>query len=92
MLSSVLICTSTTINYNMHLDVNECEVLNGGCDHRCKNTNGSYVCQCNKGFFLDGNGKSCSGKLYLTPFQPNVAFYVEISYLNCTAQHWAKIC
>ena len=55
----------------MHLDVNECEVLNGGCQHQCKNTNGSYVSQCNKGFFLDGNGKTCSGKLDLKPFQPN---------------------
>ena len=45
----------------MHLDVNECETLNGGCDHQCKNTNGSYICECNAGFFLDGNGKTCSG-------------------------------
>ena len=45
----------------MYLDVNECEESNGGCKHQCKNTNGSYVCQCNKGFFLDGNGKTCSG-------------------------------
>ena len=45
----------------MHLDVNECETLNGGCDHQCKNTNGSYICECNAGFLLDGNGKTCSG-------------------------------
>ena len=44
------------------LDVNECETLNGGCEHLCKNNNGSYVCECNGGFFLDGNGKTCSGK------------------------------
>ena len=45
----------------MYLDINECDVLNGGCQHHYKNTNGSYVCQCSKGFFLDGNGKTCSG-------------------------------
>ena len=45
----------------MHLDVNECQMLNGGCEHDCINTNGSYVCKCKKGFFLDGNGKTCSG-------------------------------
>ena len=45
----------------MALDINECETSNGGCEHQCKNTNGSYTCECNKGFSLNGNGKSCSG-------------------------------
>ena len=48
----------------MPLDVNECEISNGGCEHHCKNINGSYVCGCKEGFFLDGNGKSCSGNFY----------------------------
>lgn len=47
----------------MYLDVNECEILNGGCQHQCKNNNGSYLCQCNEGFFLNGNGRTCTGKL-----------------------------
>ena len=54
--------TVTTANHHILLDVNECEMLNGGCQHHCQNTNGSYVCQCKEGFFLDGNGKTCSGK------------------------------
>lgn len=45
----------------MDLDLNECEISNGGCEHQCKNTNGSYICECNKGFFLNGNRKTCSG-------------------------------
>ena len=45
----------------MALDINKCEALNGGCEHQCKNTNGSYTCECNKGFSLNGNGKTCSG-------------------------------
>ena len=45
----------------MALDINECETSNGGCEHQCKNTNGSYTCECNKGFSLNGNGKGCSG-------------------------------
>ena len=46
----------------MYLDINECEMLHGGCQHQCKNTNGSYLCQCNDGFLLNGNGRTCSGK------------------------------
>ena len=50
----------------MCLDINECHILNGGCQSQCKNTNGSYVCQCSEGFILDGNGKTCSGKFSVT--------------------------
>ena len=39
----------------MTLDVNECAMSNGGCQHQCKN---------NEGFFLDGNARTCSGKFY----------------------------
>ena len=46
----------------LYLDVNECEMLNGGFQHQCKNTNGSYFCLCNDGFFRDGNGRTCIGK------------------------------
>ena len=49
-------------NFNLGLDVNECEKLNGGCDHQCNNTIGSFNCKCRKGFFLDEDGKTCLGK------------------------------
>ena len=62
----------------MHLDINECETLNGGCDHQCKNANGSYICECNKGFFLDGNGKTCSG---ISKIESKV-FYSELMYMR----------
>ena len=51
----------------MNLDVNECEISNGGCQHQCRNTNGSYLCQSNGGFFLDINGKTCTGKFDIMP-------------------------
>lgn len=40
-------------------DINECEVSNGGCDHNCTNTDGSYVCSCIDGFVLGGDNRSC---------------------------------
>ena len=49
----------------MHLpiyqDDNECLINNGGCDHTCVNTNGSYHCMCNDTFTLDSDGHGCSG-------------------------------
>ena len=44
----------TAISYirNLDVDVNECETLNGGCDHQCNNTVGSFHCKYRKGFFI----------------------------------------
>ena len=58
----IIIIIIIFIIHDMNLDVNECDITNGGCQHHCRNTNGSYLCQCNGGFFLDSNGKTCTGK------------------------------
>jgi hypothetical protein len=31
-------------------DIDECSENNGGCDHRCFNTPGSYLCSCQAGY------------------------------------------
>uniref|UniRef100_A0A8L0DPD0 Growth arrest-specific protein 6 n=1 Tax=Oncorhynchus mykiss TaxID=8022 RepID=A0A8L0DPD0_ONCMY len=36
-------------------DVNECNKRNGGCDHECNNTMGSYHCSCRRGYMLVGH-------------------------------------
>lgn len=43
-------------------DKNECMIADGGCDHVCTNTNGSYHCSCNSGFQLKPNGLECEGE------------------------------
>ena len=43
-------------------DIDECLSSNGFCAQQCINTAGSYSCRCNHGFFLDSNGRTCSGK------------------------------
>ena len=50
-------------------DENECAKIingkNGGCDHVCHNTIGSFYCSCRDGFELDpvdSNGLTCKGK------------------------------
>ncbi len=41
-------------------DINECINSNGGCDHRCHNTEGHFYCSCKYGYTLDNNGNNCT--------------------------------
>ncbi|XP_049591635.1 oncoprotein-induced transcript 3 protein [Syngnathus scovelli] len=41
------------------LDVNECEIANGGCAEVCVNTKGSRRCECHSGRVLDEVGLNC---------------------------------
>ena len=41
-------------------DIDECKQGNGGCEHTCTNTIGSYYCTCKTGYQLS-KGKHCSG-------------------------------
>ncbi|KAG1668287.1 Tolloid-like protein 1 [Nymphon striatum] len=40
-------------------DKDECATNNGGCQHICKNSIGSYVCSCHNGFMLHENKHDC---------------------------------
>ena len=43
-------------------DIDECQKNhNGGCDHICINTNGSYYCTCHDGYVLTKDNSSCAG-------------------------------
>ncbi|EDV30246.2 uncharacterized protein Dana_GF23044 [Drosophila ananassae] len=42
------------------IDLDECSINNGGCQHRCKNTFGSYQCSCRNGYSLADNGHNCT--------------------------------
>lgn len=45
-----------------YLDVNECEIGNGGCDHECTNSQGSFECTCRTGYLLAADNATCLGK------------------------------
>ena len=40
-------------------DEDECQNNNGGCQHTCVNTVGSYICSCREGFVLQKDKHSC---------------------------------
>ena len=42
--------------------MDECLIINGGCDQNCINEDGTYHCTCDTGFTLHANGKGCDGK------------------------------
>ena len=43
----------------LYADKDECAVNNGGCQHVCKNTMGSYECASHNGFTLHENKHDC---------------------------------
>ena len=51
-------------------DINECLVNNGGCDHFCRNTVGSFECGCRKGYKLLTDERTCQGEPSLCPGSP----------------------
>ena len=42
-------------------DIDECVNFNGGCEHVCKNSVGSYKCFCYNGHLLEADEHGCKG-------------------------------
>ena len=49
------------INNILFTDIDECQLGNGGCEHKCINTQGAFYCECEAGFRLE-KGFMCEGK------------------------------
>ena len=65
----------------MHLycvDINECNVSNGGCEQLCSNTVGSFLCDCGAGYQLDNNGFNCSGKHVADLQSQNICIFIHL--------------
>ena len=73
-------------------DKDECSTNNGGCQHICRNTIGSYQCACFNGFVLHANGHDCKegtcmhhvqsadGGEIISPNYPLVSHAIENPY------------
>ena len=44
-------------------DINECDEGTDGCEHGCTNSDGGCTCDCENGYELHSNGRSCNGML-----------------------------
>ena len=44
-----------SFHFILYIDINECDTNNGGCDHNCTNTIGSFECSCSTGYHLCDN-------------------------------------
>ena len=44
------------------IDINECEEYRHDCQHKCNNTNGSFVCECYSGYSLAADGHTCTAE------------------------------
>lgn len=42
-------------------DIDECTIMNGGCETHCTNSEGSYECSCSEGYALMPDLRTCSG-------------------------------
>ena len=47
----------------VHVDVDECQSENGGCEQNCTNTVGSFFCNCSDGFMSRNDSFQCDGKI-----------------------------
>ena len=69
--------TSIILTFPTFVDVDECSVNNGGCSELCVNKLGSFECRCNKGYKIESDLTTCSGRsdtiiLYSIPEKQNV--------------------
>ena len=61
-LVEIMICILKSFSIIL-LDIDECQINNGGCMSGCENQPGSYICLCQAGFRLAPDAKTCQGKM-----------------------------
>ncbi|XP_054747410.1 dorsal-ventral patterning protein tolloid [Anastrepha obliqua] len=50
----------TGFSADIHIDLDECSINNGGCQQHCTNTYGSYMCSCRNGYTLHNDEHNCT--------------------------------
>ena len=67
--------------------MNECALGNGGCEHHCTNTGGSFYCSCDAGYRLEPDGKRCR-----VPGTCIAMQYIELDPSLCFCMSYLHVC
>lgn len=63
--------------------MDECKSDNHGCEHRCVNKIGGYECECNIGYSLRSDGKTCQSRNLLSNCKIIKLFHTLYFYNLC---------
>ncbi|XP_070554671.1 pentraxin fusion protein-like [Ptychodera flava] len=55
-------CPGYEVQQSKCVDIDECSVYQRFCEHECVNTQGSFYCECNHGYRLSTDRRSCQGE------------------------------
>ena len=55
---------------------------NGGCNHTCTNSVGSYTCFCNDGYELNFDDHACDGMIWIDKLMKITNGQMNDAYLN----------
>ena len=55
------------MHYTVFIDVDECNTHENDCSYKsgCQNTNGSFLCTCLSGHYLDADMRTCKGRIMI---------------------------
>ena len=77
---------------HISIDINECETANGGCQHSCTNTIGSFNCSCYTGYQLDENGLNCSGERSWNNKLFHMMTWLQLQILLMSSYIYSELC
>ena len=77
-----------TIFHGLFVDINECAENNGGCPQLCKNTEGSFQCECDVGYMLTLDGKTCAG---MESILVNIILDEQVEIHLLSSHKWKQI-
>lgn len=73
-------------------DKDECSKENGGCQHECVNTFGSYSCQCRSGFVLHENKHDCKEGTPAQTVLPLFSYsFTPVTANVCQKPNWSFV-